>query len=336
MDLAAELIFHILELSVGVYDVRRSCEPEDEYSHLRNTALVCKAWVAPSQILLWRYISLKEPSHVQRWIDRAPSGQYTTSGLYISGRGLGDLVLPQVLRRTVGLETLHLVFFEPSSDSERCPVSAGCLALPELKDLTTLLVSNCSISDEGESEFPFRLRFFRTMHTRIHPAVVEELFRKSAKTLECLELEQQYEMDSPTLVGLDDSFPLVTANLRTLCIDGAYTSLVPFLASCTALKQLELAREVDAEMAIAIFEVLPTYIQDLYLEKEPAYSGDEPSADLLLDAVSRGLEYPSLSRLERLYLKRALIESKDQMGEEFRAKLKAHNINVVAVPEYYW
>jgi hypothetical protein len=131
LDLPAELIFRILELSVDTYDLRRACSPEREYAHLRTTALVCKTWAAPSQTLLWRYVQLRSAAQTGRWINSPAAGRYTTLGLVVHGRGgtwandLGDLVLKLVLRATVGLRTLNLVFFEP--------ISAGCIALPELK-----------------------------------------------------------------------------------------------------------------------------------------------------------------------------------------------------------
>lgn len=131
LDLAPELVFRILELSVSSYDVRHYCKPECEYAHLRGAALVCSAWTAPAQMLLWRYVALRDPSQTGRWINSPAAGRYTTLGLSIHGRGgpwandLGDLVLQLVLTRTVGLRTLDLVFFEP--------ISADCLSVPELK-----------------------------------------------------------------------------------------------------------------------------------------------------------------------------------------------------------
>ncbi|KAJ6591529.1 hypothetical protein DFH09DRAFT_1306268 [Mycena vulgaris] len=325
LDLAPELIFHILELSVDAYDLRRYCNPEREYPHLRNTALVCKTWAAPSQILLWRYVNLRTASQSGRWINSAAAGRYTTLGLSIYGRGgdLGDLVLKLVLSKTVGLQTLDLVFFEP--------ISAECLALPELKDLTALVLSNCTVSEEGVPGFAFRLRFFQTMHTWIHPAVVKELFRTSADTLECLELEQQHGKDSPTLLGLYESLPLVAGSLQTLRITDSYDFLVPFLASCTALKRLELTYEVDAELATAIFKALPAPLEDLYME-----AGQFSGGLMVLDDIVKALGYSSLSRLKRLHLQPDVI-AESLSGREKRAAflqgtLKARNITVVPIP----
>lgn len=196
-------------------------------------------------------------------------------------------------------------------------------------------MSNCIVSEEGASDFAFRLRFFQTMHTHIHPAVIEELFRKSANTLECLELEQQHAIASLTLIGLYGSLPLVAANIQTLRITNAYSALVPFLASCTALKRLELTFEVNPELATAIFKVLPTPLEDLYIEAG-RYSG----GTMVLEDVARGLDYRSLSCLERLHLQQDVIteslqngsfSGQDKMAEALRAKLKAHNTTVVAV-----
>ncbi|KAJ6581490.1 hypothetical protein B0H19DRAFT_1115440 [Mycena capillaripes] len=324
-DLAPELTFLILELSVRAYDVRRYCKPEREYEHLRNTALVCKAWASPSQMLLWRYVALRDPAQAGRWINSTTAGRYTTLGLSISGRGMGDLVLRLVLSRTVGLQTLDLVFFEP--------IPARCLALPELKDLTALVVSNSSVLEEGASDIPFRLRFFQTMHTQIHPTVIEELFKKSANTLECLELEQQHGMISPTLLGLYGYTNLVAPNLRALRITNAYSSIVPSLAACTSLRRLELTFEATPELATAIFKILPTPIEDLHVE-----AGRFSGGTLVLDDVARGLDYPSLSRLKRLHLQQdVIVESLQGTGgrvaEALLVKLKARSIQVVAIPE---
>lgn len=124
--LPSELTFRILELSVSTYDLRRSCTPESEYLHLRNTALVCKSWIAPSQILLWRFVNLRRLSQAKRWIDSPAAGQYTTLALSIQGNGgVDDVVLKRVLRKTLGLRTLRLQFFTS--------ISASSLAVPELK-----------------------------------------------------------------------------------------------------------------------------------------------------------------------------------------------------------
>ncbi|KAJ7433265.1 hypothetical protein FB451DRAFT_1314499, partial [Mycena latifolia] len=258
LDVPPELIFRILELTVSTYDIRRYCQPEREYAHLRNTALVRKTWAAPSQMLLWRYVRLRDVPHTVRWINSPAARRYTTLGLSIhDGRrwtaavnGPGDPVLKLVLSKTVGLQTLEIAFFEL--------ISAECLALPELKDLSALVVSKSTILEEGESGFPFRLKFFKTLHTNIHPAVVEALFRRSADTLERLELEQQHAQGSQTLPGLTKAFPLVAANINALRITNAYSSILPLLASCTVLKRLELTVEVTADFATAILQALPT------------------------------------------------------------------------------
>ncbi|KAJ7612498.1 hypothetical protein DFH06DRAFT_1243460 [Mycena polygramma] len=331
MSIPPELILRILELSLSSesYDIRRYCKPEREYEHLRTTALVCKRWTAPSEMLLWRYVSLTSPLHVERWLNSTAAGRYTTLGLRINGRGLWEARLRLVLGRTVGLETPDLVF---------CAVSATCLSLPELKDLNALVLSNSSVSPDSESDFPFRLRFFQTMHTYIHPEVMEQLFRKSANTLECLELEQQHAIDSPTLIGLYGYFPLVAANIRILRITNAYSCLVPFFASCTALRRLELTFEVTPQLATAIFKVLPTFLEDLYVE-----AGYFSGGQLLLSDVVRGLDYPSLSHLQRLHLQQDVIDDSandrfhglDELVEleALRAKLKARDITVLAISE---
>ncbi|KAJ6493537.1 hypothetical protein C8R47DRAFT_1118634 [Mycena vitilis] len=330
MSIPPELVLRILELSLSSesYDIRRYCKPEQEYGHLRGTALVCKRWTAPSEMLLWRYVSLTSPLHVKRWLSSTAAGRYTTLGLR---RGVWEALLRLVLSRTIGLETLDLVF---------CAVSAKCLSLPELKDLNALALSNSSVSPDSESDFPFRLRLFQTMHTYIHPEVMEQLFRKSANTLECLELEQQHAIDSPTLIGLYGYFTLITANIQILRLTSAYSCLVPFFASCTALRRLELTFEVTPQLATVIFKVLPTFLEDLYVEAG-YYSGGQ----LHLSDVVRGLDHPSLSRLKRLHLQqdiiRRLIEANDRFHgpDEFveleaqRAKLKARNINAFAISQ---
>ncbi|KAJ7612522.1 hypothetical protein DFH06DRAFT_1243545 [Mycena polygramma] len=319
MSIPPELILRILELSLSSesYDIRRYCKPEREYEHLRSTALVCKRWTAPSEMLLWRYVSLTSPLHVERWLNSTAAGRYTTLGLRINGRGLWEARLRLVLGRTVGLETLDLA--------------------PSPLHLNALVLSNSSVSPDSESDFPFRLRFFQTMHTYIHPEVMEQLFRKSANTLECLELEQQHAIDSPTLIGLYGYFPLVAANIQILRITNAYSCLVP---SCTALRRLELTFEVTPQLATAIFNVLPTFLEDLCVE-----AGYFSGGQLLLSDVVRGLDYPSISRLKRLHLQQDVIDDSIEANDRFhgldelvelealRAKLKARNITVLVISE---
>ncbi|KAJ7446691.1 hypothetical protein FB451DRAFT_785509 [Mycena latifolia] len=334
LDVPPELIFRILELTVNTYDIRRYCQPEREYAHLRNTALVRKTWAAPSQMLLWRYVRLRDVPHTVRWINSPAARRYTTLGLSIhDGRRWtaavndpGDPILKLVLSKTVGLQTLEIVFFEL--------ISAECLALPELKDLTALAVSNSTILEEGESGFAFRLKFFKTLHTNIHPAVVEALFRRSADTLERLELEQQHAQGSQTLPGLAEGFPLVAANIRTLRITDTYGFIVPFLGACTALKRLELTFELHAEFATGILKALPTPLDDLYVEAALASGGLR-----VAEAVVRLHDYPSLLRLGRLHLKEDvitdLLEVPGSQAEELHAALKAHNITVLAVSSLF-
>ncbi|KAF7356699.1 hypothetical protein MVEN_01004600 [Mycena venus] len=298
--LPPELLFHILELSVSPYDLRRSCNPEHEYPHLRSTALVCRAWLAPSQMLLWRYVSLSKTSHVQRWID-SPA-EYTTVGL------------------TIGLKTLRLIF-----------ITVECLSLPVLRgqipsrtgvdptiiqsctpDLTALIIRTCWIPVGQTCDFAFRLQSLQLMYSDIHPTVMENIIRKSVHTLQCLELDRRYRRDSRTLFGLYKHFHVVAANIQVLRIAEPYSSLVPFLASCVALRQLELGSKLDIESATAIFKVLPAPLEDLYLETDEDQPAEFSIVSFFLDTVSQG-EYSSLSRLSRLHLKQYLI---NEMGVE--------------------
>ncbi|KAJ7504338.1 hypothetical protein B0H11DRAFT_1981744 [Mycena galericulata] len=337
LDLPPEITFRILELtlSVSTYDMRHYCTPEAEYQYLQTMAFVHTSWVAPSQILLWRYVSLHNALHVRRWVNSPAAGRYTTLGMSIYGRDMSGDVLTCVLSKTVGLQTLELAFFEP--------ISLATLALPQLRDLTALVLRYSTVvprlvTDDME-DLSLRLRFFQTMHTHIDAPVISALFRSSADTLECLELEQQNAKDSPTLLGLDVSFPLVAHTIRTLRIAKAYAFLVPRLAACTALRQLELARDIDASLATAIFKVLPMSLEDLYLGV-----GTDHGMTLLNGTV-RALSFRGLASLKRLHLphgtmfnglsdrRMGLPEAKREI-ESVRTILMAHNVSVLAIPRY--
>ncbi|KAJ7509449.1 hypothetical protein B0H11DRAFT_2216366 [Mycena galericulata] len=297
LDLPPELIFRILELSVRVYMLPLYCKPQDEYPHLCTTALVCKAWTAPSQILLWRYVSLRSELQAERWVNSPATSQYTTAGLWMYGRVVdsggartwGSSLVKTVLSRAAGLKALEIVFFEP--------ITAECLALPCLKDLTTLVVSNSAVSVAGPLKFPFRLRLFKTMQSDIQSPVVEELFRSSASTLECLDLAQQHAMNSSTLPGLYQGFPSVATSIRVLRMTNAYAVLVPHLAGCTGLSRLHLAYEMAPDLVTGILNVLPAPLEDLYVE-----AGRWGGGFMVLRSVIDALDCLSLSRLERLHI----------------------------------
>ncbi|KAJ7765501.1 hypothetical protein DFH07DRAFT_770210 [Mycena maculata] len=303
VDLPPELILCILEHSVGPHDMRFGLTmPYRDYPLLRNTALVCKAWVAPSQTLLWRYVSLCGRSEVNRWIDSPTPRQYATLGLSIHGWQLRDSSLQRVLSKTVGLQTLHLMAFD------REFISAACLSVPELKggyfifsypfhlsaqpDLTALILSACHVSTEDWSgKVVFSLRSLRVVSTKIQPPVLAELLRTSAGTLESLDVDERGAPDTPTLRGLYASFPRVARTVRTLRITDAYTSLVPHLASCIALKRLVLINEIGTHLR-PFFNALSAPLEDLFLESGPKMLGDTVQA----------LDCPSLSQLQRLHL----------------------------------
>ncbi|KAJ7765500.1 hypothetical protein DFH07DRAFT_955745 [Mycena maculata] len=308
LDLPFELVFHVLELNVSAYDLRHHCTPDHEYRYLCGTALVSKAWATPSQTLLWRYISLRNPSQARRWIDSPATGQYTTLGLSIYGWKIEDAVLRRVLSKTIGLRTLALSSFQS--------ISGACFALPELKNLTALVLRHCTVSAEGTTSFCFRLRLFQTFHTCVDPAVIKELFRASASTLKFLEVEEELEQHNPTLQGLYESFPRVAATIRALRITKPYNPLVPLLAGCTALKRLELTDDVGAALAAAICEALPTPLADLSVVGRPH------GVHRVLDGILQAFPLHSLSQLKHIYLhwKHGLVE------ESMRDIFRAHNI----------
>ncbi|KAJ7760505.1 hypothetical protein B0H16DRAFT_1532510 [Mycena metata] len=315
--LAPELILQILELSVGVYDLHHYCEPQQEYPHLRNTALVCKAWVAPSQVLLWRYVVLRDLASAQRWTESPINGQYTTWRLFIGGdlggdREIKDDVVQLVLGKTVGLRMLNLGPQIQNNQGRRCvryspphlgPISPSYLALPNLKDLTALIASRCTISEfeAGEFDFAFRLRYFQTMHTQIHASVIEELLRKSATTLEGLALEQHWR-SSPTV------------EIPSVFIPSA-------LASCTSLKRLKLSDDMH-ECVAPMFHAVPTSLQDLTIVGKKAD----------IDWIAPLLGLPSLQRLERLHLEHEAFQNAHKRRKELVELLRAHNTTLVEIP----
>ncbi|KAJ7509454.1 hypothetical protein B0H11DRAFT_2216370 [Mycena galericulata] len=326
LDLPPELLFRILESIVSVYDIRLYCKPRDEYAHLRTTALVCKAWTTPSQILLWRYVSLRSKTQAQAWVNCPAAGRYTTWGLWMYGRVFDagvrtwdSSLVRAVLGRTVGLQALEFLFFDP--------FPAECLTLPCLKDLTTLVVNDSSILTTGLLGLPFRLQVFKTEHSRMSPSVVRELFCRSADTLRCLDLSQQHAMDSPTLPVLYKSFPCVAAGIRTLRMTTAYAHLVPHLAECTRLSRLELPYEMTPELATEIIDLLPAPLEDLYMQ-----AGLWSGGPRVLSHVVDALDCPSLSRLQRLHLREDLYSHPDL---EYMCRIvTARKIAIVVAREF--
>lgn len=179
-------------------------------------------------------------------------------------------------------------------------------------------------ADGASDRFAFRLRFLQTMFTHMDPTVLEELFRNSAGTLECLELDQNPAKE--TLQSLCKSFPHVAGTIHTLRISDAYLLLVPGLEGCTALKRLELVDVVAASLITAIFKILPSPLDDLYMET--LRDSSSPGA---LDHILQAFHVPSLSRLKRLHVEQDTIAD---MAESMRLILKVRNIAVLAVSDF--
>ncbi|KAJ7509455.1 hypothetical protein B0H11DRAFT_2184077 [Mycena galericulata] len=314
LDLPPELTLWIIELSMSEYNVRRYYNPVNDYPHLRAMALVCKAWTTPSQILLWRGVSLISERQAERWINACTYRQRRPSGIvqlwrYVTLRGKRQFEAAQRSRldypaiehyTTLRLWMYGRVYIDSAGAFELAffhPIPAACLALPCLKDLTTLVLESSTVSVDGPVDFPFRLRVFKTRHSKIHSTVVQELFRSSAGTLECLDLAQQYVKDSPTLPGLYESLSSVAAGIRALRMTDPFALPVRHLAGCTALSRLDLALEITPEVATAVLNVLPAPLEDLYME-----AGRSSGGLTMLSHVIRALNCPSLSHLERLHI----------------------------------